>query len=120
MCQNPRLIKDYETEIRFRIDELGEEPDDPVEWRTWCINRHLPTVIAMARVFYSQAPAHVSFMDMVQEGNIGLVEEVDKFISAGRKGMLFPEEGIKAHIKDFLRREKNHVPQPQPQLSLFA
>lgn len=120
MCMNPELIEAYEKEVKFRIDELGEEPEDLDRWRTWYINRHLPVVMSLAKKFYSQAPAHVAFLDMVQVGNVGLVEEVDRFINAGRKGVFSPEGRITDNIVNFLRREKNYTPQPQPQLSLFA
>ena len=120
MCLNKRLVEDYEREVNLAVSELGEEPKDPVRWRTWYIDRHLPVVMSLARKFYRQAPAHVAFLDMVQIGNLGLIKEVDQFISAGRKGTFSPGKRIKANIIGFLRREKNHTPQPQPQLSLFA
>ena len=116
MCWNKRLVKDYETEVKIVISELGDEPEDPIPWRTWCINQHLPLVMSLAKKFYPQAPVHIAFLDIVQEGNTGLMEEVNQFLRTGKQGDFHPATRIQEQIKDFLDRESDKAPQPQPSL----
>lgn len=119
MCMNKKLVEAYEKEVKIAVSELGEEPKELTEWRTWCINNHLPLVVTVAKTFYPQAPNHVSFLDMVQVGNMGLIEEVDQYLNTGRRGDFRPSTKVQERIKAFLDRESGLARQ-QPQPTLFA
>lgn len=52
-----------------------------VEAREDLVLNNLPLVISRAKIFYSRTPkSHLSFMDLIQIGSLGLIAAVDKFV----------------------------------------
>lgn len=51
------------------------------ESRRELVEMNLPLVISRAKMFYSRTPkSHLSFMDLVQIGTLGLIAAIDKFV----------------------------------------
>jgi len=78
----PRLTPEEEVELSARIHEGDEEA------RKKMILANLRLVVTIARHYWSRG---LSFLDLVEEGNLGLIRAVDKF--EGSKGYRFSTYG---------------------------
>lgn len=78
--KTPLLTKDEEKELAKRA-ETGDE-----EARQKLIKANLRLVVSIAKHYINRTP-HLSILDLVQEGNIGLARAVEKFDY--RKGFKF-------------------------------
>lgn len=78
--RTPLLTKDEERELARR-SEKGDE-----EARQRLIKANLRLVVSIAKRYVNRTP-HLSILDLIQEGNIGLSRAVDKFDY--RKGFKF-------------------------------
>lgn len=78
--RTPLLTKDEEKELAKR-SEKGDE-----EARQRLIKANLRLVVSIAKRYINRTP-HLSILDLIQEGNIGLSRAVDKFDY--RKGFKF-------------------------------
>ena len=73
------------------------------EAREQLIHAHLPLVVRVAKVYM---PPCDEIMDLIQEGNIGLIYAVDKFDSTrGTKFSTYAFFWINKHIQRFLNHE---------------
>ncbi len=70
ICQIPRLTSEKETELAKRIKEGDEQA------RKMFIEANLRLVVSIAKNFNYE---HMSLLDLIQEGNLGLMRAVDKF-----------------------------------------
>ncbi|MBI2623547.1 MAG: sigma-70 family RNA polymerase sigma factor [Candidatus Liptonbacteria bacterium] len=78
--KTPLLTKDEERELAKRV-EKGEE-----EARQRLMKANLRLVVSIAKRYINRTP-HLSILDLIQEGNIGLSRAVEKFDY--RKGFKF-------------------------------
>ena len=78
--KTPLLIKEEEKELAKRA-ETGDE-----EARQRLIKANLRLVVSIAKHYINRTP-HLSILDLIQEGNIGLARAVEKFDY--RKGFKF-------------------------------
>lgn len=78
--KTPLLTKDEEKELAKRL-ERGEE-----EARQRLIKANLRLVVSIAKRYANRTP-HLSILDLIQEGNLGLARAVEKFDY--RKGFKF-------------------------------
>ena len=70
ISKNPLLTKEEEIELAKRIKQGDLEARDEF------IKRNLRLVISIAKKYLGRG---LSFLDLVQEGNVGLIKAVDKF-----------------------------------------
>jgi RNA polymerase primary sigma factor len=80
---NRRKLRRFETTVRMTADHYIEEADKIARWATESreakqemIESNLRLVISIAKKYTNRG---LSFLDLIQEGNIGLMKAVDKF-----------------------------------------
>lgn len=98
--QIPLLSKEEEVELGKRILNGDEEA------RNKLIASNLRLVISIAK-HYKNREYNLSFLDLVQAGNIGLINAVDKFdATLGYRFSTFAAEEIKKTIRDEITKNR--------------
>lgn len=79
--------------------ELIKINNERMRLRTHCVNANLRLAVVIARRF-ARHTHHLSFLDIFQEGNIGLIKAVERFdVSRGYKFATYASWWIKSTIK---------------------
>ena len=104
MSRVPLLSEETELDLAIKISECTDEKEKKALKEKF-IKHNLRLVISVAKKYTSSSTAAMDFMDLIQEGNLGLQKAVDKYDY--RKGYKFStyaiwwiRQGITRYIAD--------------------
>ena len=105
-------------EAKARLTELNKDELTPIiqagqQARETFINANYKLVVALSRPYYKACTATLTFLDIIQSGNLGLMHAVDKFDpTRGLRFSTFATWWIKQRIRRTLQDEATTVRVP--------
>lgn len=108
MSKFPILTREEERELGRQVTE-----EHDLKARKALIEHNLRFVVSIARQHWSSDMEGMGFLDLVQQGNLGLLRAAEKFdYQRDHRLCTYAEDWIRVFIKRFIEKEKNIIKSP--------